>query len=112
MASKIAPTAASEVAFPEDKYKTDVPMPTLDKTLKGKKILHLFDDQDGNGLKYEPFNVKSAKKPVRADATGVALAAPMFVCKLQRGTSGESFKSKLLPEQYGITKKWYLAVKK
>ena len=109
-----APTAASEaeVAFPEDKYKTDVPMPTLDKTLKGKKILYLFDDQDGNGLKYKPFTVKSAKKPVRADATGVALAAPMFVYKLQRGKSGESFKSKLLPEQYGITKKWYLAVKK
>ena len=60
-----APTAASEVvykvAFPEDKYKTDVPMPTLDRALKGKKILYLFDDQDGNGLKLP-------RRPVRGRA--------------------------------------------
>ena len=93
--------------------KPDLVRAAGEATLKGKKILYLFDDQDdGNGLKYKPFNVKSAKKPVRADATGVALAPPMFVYKLQRSKSGESFKSKLLPEQYGITKKWYLAVKK
>jgi hypothetical protein len=36
----------------------------------------------------------------------------MYVCKRQRGASGESFKSKLLPDQYGIKKKWYMAVRK
>ena len=74
--------------------------------------MYLFGDQDGKGLQYKPFNVKGAKRPERAGATGVALEAPMFVFKLQRGESGESFKSKLLPEQYGINKKWYMAVKK
>jgi len=75
--------------------------------------LYLFDDhQDGKGLQYKPFNAKGAKRPERAGDTGVALEAPMFVFKLQRGESGESFKSKLLPEQYGINKKLYMAVKK
>ena len=107
-----APTATSDISFPSDKYQTDITVPVLDKTLKGKKVLCLFDDQDGKGLQFKPFNVKGAKRPERADATGVALEAPMFVFKLQRGESGESFKSKLLPEQYGINKKWYMAVKK
>ena len=105
-------TATSDIPFPSDKYQTDITVPALDRALKGKKIMCLFDDQDGKGLQYKPFNMKGTKRSERADATGVALEAPMFGFKLQCGESGESFKSKLLPEQYGINKKWYMAVKK
>ena len=45
-----APTATSDIPFPSDKYQTDITVLVLDKALKGKKILHLFDDQDDKGL--------------------------------------------------------------
>ena len=100
------------VAFPSDKYKTDVAMQVLDKSLVGKKVFYLYDDKTGGGYKYTVFNVASGKKPKRADAAGDVLQNPAFKYTLQIGKKGESFKIKMPPHQFGVDKKCYLVVKK
>ena len=55
-------SASARVEFPSG-HKTDVPMPTLDKSLKGSKVFYLFNDQTGGGFKYQKFTVAGAKKP-------------------------------------------------
>ena len=91
--------------FPSDKYKTDVAMPVLDKSLVGKKAFHLYDDKTGGGYKCTVFNMASGKKPKRADAAGDVLQNPAFKCTLQIGKKGESSKTKLPPHQFGVDKK-------
>ena len=82
-----------------------------DKTLKGAKLLYLFDEGDGEGLQWSKFNVTKAKKPSRVGATGVELTGQLFKFTLQKGKKGVSFVTKLPSEQYGIGGKWIVAKK-
>jgi len=84
----------------------------LDKSLVGKKVLYLYDDKMGGGYKYKAFSVTKGKQPKRADAAGAVLDNPAFKYTLQIGKKGECFTTKLPPHQFGVDKKWYLAVKK
>ena len=55
-ASQISPSAT----FPSDKYATDVAMPELDSTMKGRKVFYVVDDGKG-GYKFQKFNVTKDK---------------------------------------------------
>ena len=101
------------VAFPSDNYKTDVAMPVLDKSLVGKKVLLLVRRQDRRRPQVHGVQRgQSDKQPKRADAAGAVLHNPAFKCTLQIGKKGESSTTKLPPHQFGVDKKWCLAVKK
>lgn len=101
----------SSATFPRE-YRADVPMPPLDKSLKGKDVFYLIDDNTGSGYKFHRYTVAKAKKPSRVGADGNDLAGVKFRFALQKGKKGESFKTCLPAEQYGTKKKWYMAVKK
>ena len=104
-----APTAIEQVAFPSSTYKSDVPMPSRDNTLVKKKVLYLYNDGKGGGLKWTPFTVKSATRPSRAGAESSELAAPQWRFTLQIGKKGDSIETKLPKKHYGT--KWLLAEK-
>ena len=110
--SSAAQSVTAGVVFPSDKYKMDVALPVLDKPPVGKKVLYLYDDKMGGGYKYKAFSVTKGKQPKRADAAGAVLDNPAFKYTLQIGKKGECFTTKLPPHQFGVDKKWYLAVKK
>ena len=97
--------------FPSDKYKTDVPMPDRAKSLVGKKLLYVFDDGKGDGLKWRAFNVKGAKGGSRIGADGEPLHTD-YKFELVLGKKGDAISCKLPGNQYGIEKKWFAAVKK
>ena len=96
-----AQSVTAGVPFPTDKYKADVTIPKLDKTLVGKEVFYLYDDQTGGGYQYHKFNVAEAKQPKRADAAGGVLENPAFKYTLVKGKKWESTKTKLPPHQFG-----------
>ena len=105
-ASQISPSAT----FPSDKYATDVAMPELDSTMKGRKVFYVVDDGKG-GCKFQKFNVTKVARPARTGADGEKLVTAC-VFTLAVGKKGESITTKLPPKHYGTAKKRYLAKKK
>jgi hypothetical protein len=82
----------SSATFPRE-YRADVPMPPLDKSLKGKDVFYLIDGNTGSGYKFHRYTVAKAKKPSRVGADGNDLAGVKFRFTLQKGKKGESFKT-------------------